>query len=163
MNHLLPRAFFQWCIQTPLAKAISQSMWGFAMLETVHIIGLTMLLGSIFVVNLTVLGVGMRRPAALLARELAPWGLGGFILMIASGVPMFMSAAMTYSGSVPFAIKMSLLVSAIAVQLSIHKIAGMYDGSAAGKLAACVSLLCWFGVAYAGRGIAFEVLFGTGA
>ena len=41
--------------------------------------------------------------------------------------------------------------------------AGMYDVSAAGKLAVCVSMLCWFSVAYAGRGIAFEVLFGMGA
>ena len=122
-----------------------------------------MLLGSIFVVNLAVLGFGMGRPAARLARDLAPWGLAGLVVMACSGVPMFMSAAVTYSGSVPFVIKMSLLLSAIALQLAIHRISGMYDGSAFGKLAACVSLACWFGVAYAGRGIAFEVLFGTGA
>jgi hypothetical protein len=161
MNLLLPQSFFQWCVNTPLARLISQSMWGFAVLETVHLIGLTLLLGSIFVVNLTVLGWGLRQPAARLVRQVAPWALGGFLLMVGSGVPMFLSAAVTYSGSIPFVIKMALLLSAMALQFAVH--AGRYAASAAGKLAACLALLCWFGVAYAGRGIAFEVLFGTGA
>ena len=162
MNHLLPASFFQWCVNTPLARLISQSMWGFAVLETFHIVGLVLLLGSIVVVDLTVLGFGMRQPAERLARQVAPWALGGFVLMISSGVPMFLSAAVTYSGSIPFVIKMALLVSGIGLQLAIHTVSSMQSGSAAGKFAACVSLICWFGVAYAGRGIAFEVLFGTG-
>lgn len=161
MNHLLPQSFFQWCVNTPLARLISQSMWGFAVLETFHLLGLTLVLGSIFVVNLTVLGLGMRQPAARLARQVAPWALGGFVLMIASGVPMFLSAAVTYSGSIPFVIKMALLLSAITLQIAIH--ARRYAVTAVGKVAAGLALLCWFGVAYAGRGIAFEVLFGTGA
>jgi hypothetical protein len=122
-----------------------------------------MLLGSVFVLNLSVLGFGMQRPAATLARELKPWGLAGFLLMAGSGVPMFMSAALTYSNSTPFVIKMALLIVAIVLQFTVHCVSGMYDSSVPGKLAACLSLLCWFGVAYAGRGIAFEVLFGTGA
>ncbi|HLK46780.1 MAG TPA: DUF6644 family protein [Bryobacteraceae bacterium] len=162
MNHLLPSWFFQWCVNTPLARLISQSMWGFAVLETFHIAGLVMVLGSILVVDLTVLGFGMRQPAERLARQVAPWGLAGLVVMIASGVPMFLSAAVTYSGSTPFAIKMTLLACGMGLQLGMHARSGMYAGSGAGKIAACLSLICWFGVAYAGRGIAFEVLFGTG-
>src|SRR5437879_6217134 len=87
MNHLLPHSFFQWCANTSIARAISGSMWGFAVLETVHILGLAVLLGCIFVVNLAVLGFGMGRPAARLARDLAPWALVGFLVMVCSGVP----------------------------------------------------------------------------
>ena len=162
MNHLLPQAFFDWCVNTPLARLISQSMWGFAVLETFHLVGLVMVLGSIFVVDLTVLGFGMRQPAGRLARQVAPWALAGLALMICSGVPMFLSAAVTYSGSIPFVIKMTLLVCGVALQIVMHARAGMYGGSSVGKIAAGLSLICWFGVAYAGRGIAFEVLFGTG-
>src|SRR5579871_2715055 len=118
--------------------------------------------GVILVVDLTVLGFGMRQPAERLARQVAPWGLAGLVVMIASGVPMFLSAAVTYSGSTPFAIKMTLLACGMGLQLGMHARSGMYAGSGAGKIAACLSLICWFGVAYAGRGIAFEVLFGTG-
>ncbi len=161
MHHVLPQAFFHWCVSTTLGRLIAKSTWGFAILETVHILGLTLLLGTVFVINVTVLGIGVRQSADKLARELAPWGLTGFAVMVLSGVPMFMSSAEGYSVSVPFAIKMTLLFSAIVLQIAIHKIPGMYDGRALGKLAACLSLLCWFGVGYAGRAIAFVNLFGS--
>ncbi len=140
---------------------VSTSMWGFAILETFHIIGLTIVLGTIFVINLTVLGVGTRQPADQLARELAPWTIAGLLVMMGSGVPMFMSSAVGYAGSVPFLIKMTLLTSAIILQVAIHRVPHMYDGTALGRLAACLSLVCWFGVAYAGRAISFEILFGA--
>ena len=140
---------------------VSKSLWGFAILETFHIIALTIVLGTIFVINLTVLGVGVRQPAAQLASELVPWTIGGLLVMIGSGVPMFMSSAVGYAGYVPFLIKMALLVSAIALQVAIHKVPRLYDGTAWGRLAACLSLVCWFGVAYAGRAISFEILFGA--
>jgi hypothetical protein len=159
--HLLPYSFFHWCVTTPLGRTVAKSTWDFAILETLHIIGLTLLLGTVFVVNLTVLGVGVRQGAGRVARELAPWGWAGFALMLLSGVPMFMSSAESYSVSVPFAVKMSLLASAILLQVAMHKLPGMYEGRALGKVAACLSLLCWFGVAYAGRAIAFVNLFGS--
>ena len=157
MNHILPPSFFHWCVTTPIALWVSKSLWGFAILETFHIIGLTILLGTIFVINLTVLGVGVRRPA----RELAPWTVAALLLMIGSGIPMFMSSAVGYGGSVPFLIKMTLLFSAIVLQVAMYKVPRLYEGTAWGKLAACLSLVCWFGVAYAGRAISFEILFGT--
>jgi len=163
VNHFLPAAFFRWCVTTPVAHLIKQSMWGFAVLETIHIIGLTLLLGSIFVVNLAVLGGGMRQPAERFAKEAARWGLAGFALMICSGVPMFISAATSYSASIPFLIKMMLLTASLLLQFALYKVPGMYNGSAGGKIAACLSLVCWFGVAYSGRAIAFEVLFGPGS
>jgi hypothetical protein len=159
MNHVFPAAFFQWCVGTSLARAIANSMWGFAVLETFHILGSVLLLGAIVVLNFRVLGFGVRQPAPKLAREVAPWGLAGLGVMVLSGIPMFMSAANTYSGSTPFALKMVFLLCALSLQLVIHKAPGMYAQTATGKIAACLSLLCWFGVAYSGRAIAFEVLF----
>ena len=158
MIRFLPAAFFKWCASTSLAQAIAKSMWGFAVIETIHIIGLAMLLGSIFVLNLRVLGYGVKQSASDLAKEVFWWAVAGFTLMIVTGTVMFMSAATTYMGSDPFAIKMGLLLLAIILQFVIHKSPGMYSGSTLAKIAAFVALLCWFGVAYAGRGIAFEVL-----
>ena len=161
MYHLFPYSFFHWCVTTRLGRLVAKSTWDFAILETVHIIGLTLLLGTVFVVNLTVLGVGVRQRAGRVARELALWGWVGFGLMLVSGVPMFMSSAEGYSVSVPFAIKMAFLASAILLQGAMHTIPGMYEGRVLGKIAACLSLVCWFGVAYAGRAIAFVNLFGS--
>jgi hypothetical protein len=161
MIRFLPLSFFRWCINTPIAQVIKNSKWGFAILETFHIVGFTILLGSILVTNLAVLGLGMRQPAERIAKEATRWGLAGFAIVLLSGIPMFMSAATTYSSSFPFLIKMSLLLASFVLQLALTRLPAMYNGSFAGKVAACVSIVCWMGVAYAGRAIAFEVLFGT--
>jgi hypothetical protein len=158
MIRFLPSSFFKWCAGLSVSQAISKSMWGFAVIETIHIIGLTMLLGSIFVLNLRVLGYGVKQPADKLAKEIFRVAIAGFAIIIVTGILMFMSAATTYMGSDPFAIKLGLLTLAIVMQFAMHKIPGMYAGGARGKVLAGLAMLCWFGVAYAGRGIAFEIL-----
>lgn len=71
---IFPAALFQWCESSLLGNAIKNSKWDFAILETVHIIGIAVLLGSTLVVNLRLLGFGMRRrSAAQLEEELGPW------------------------------------------------------------------------------------------
>jgi hypothetical protein len=159
MNLILPESFFRWCSSTWIGKYIAHSVWTMPILETFHIMGLVVLLGAAFVLNLTVLGVGIRVPGSTLARQLFPWALGGLLLAITTGIPMFLSAASLYGHSGPFAIKMALLISAIALQVSIHNVRGLY-GSTMGRAAACLSLICWFGIAYAGRAIAFSNLLG---
>ena len=104
------------------------------------------------------LGVGVQAPRDALAKQLLPWALAGLVINCATGIPMFMSAAPNYSTNTPFAIKMALLLAAVVVQLAIHKIPAVSGGSLAMKVAACVSLTCWFGIAYAGRAIAFTNL-----
>jgi hypothetical protein len=159
MYRILPHSFFEWCAATPIGKFIAASVWTMPILETFHIMGLVFLLGAAFTLNLTVLGVGVRVPNERLARQLFPWALGGLLIAIVTGIPMFMSAAPLYGNSGPFALKMSLLVSAIVLQITVHKVKGMY-GSTRGRIIACVTLVCWFGIAYAGRAIAFSNLLG---
>jgi len=110
-------------------------------------------------VALTVLGVGVRMPSDRLARQLLPWAASGLVIAVVTGIPMFMSAAPLYGNSGPFALKMTLLVSAIVLQTVIHTVRGMYS-SPPGRIIACVTLVFWFGIAYAGRAIAFSNLLG---
>ena len=159
MNLILPDAFFRWCSSTWVGMYIAHSVWTMPILETFHIMGLAVLLGAAFTLNLTVLGVGIRVPGSTLARQLFPWALGGLLVALTTGIPMFLSAASLYGHSGPFAIKMTLLVSAIVFQVSMHNVRGLYS-STAGRIAACISLVCWFGTAYAGRAIAFSNLLG---
>ena len=159
MYRILPQSFFEWCAATPIGKFIAASVWTMPILETFHIMGLALVLGAVFTLNLTVLGVGVRMPGERLARHLFPWALGGLLIAIVTGIPMFMSAAPLYGHSGPFAIKMSLLLSAIVLQTVIHRVHGMY-GSTGGRIIASITLVCWFGIAYAGRAIAFSNLLG---
>ena len=159
MYRVLPQSFFEWCAATPVGRFIAASVWSMPILETFHIMGLVLLLGAAFTLNLTVLGLGVRMPSERLARHLFPWALGGLVVAIVTGIPMFMSAAPLYGASGPFAIKMSLLISAIVLQTVNHKVRGMYE-STGGRIIACATLVCWFGIAYAGRAIAFSNLLG---
>jgi hypothetical protein len=155
------RPLFQWCDTTWISAAIRDSTWMFAVIEILHLLGLTLLLGSLVVLDLRLLGLGMRRqPVSRLADELGPWIRGGLAIMVVTGAPMFLSEAMKCYASPPFAIKMTLLSMAIISHLVIFREALRMDDSARppfwAKPAACISLALWFGVGLAGRAIGFQ-------
>jgi hypothetical protein len=157
--HFIPIAFFQWCEAVWPGKWIKDATWVFAITETIHIMVLAILLGTIFVVDLRLLGWGMkRRSAAQLATDLRPWTLVSVTLMILTGVPLFMSEAVRLCQSGPFFWKMIFLFLALVTHFTIFRTSTQADkpeGAGLGKLTACLSLFFWFGVAFAGRAIAF--------
>jgi hypothetical protein len=100
--HFVPMGFFQWC-EAVWPGRIREATWVFAVTETIHIMVLAVLLGTIFVVDLRLLGLGLkRRSAAQLAKDLMPWTLTSMVLMVLTGIPLFMSEAVRLADSVPF-------------------------------------------------------------
>jgi hypothetical protein len=158
-GRILPGWFFWQCENTLPGSWFKHAQWFFAVDETIHIMALGMLIGTLVIVDLRLLGLGMRRQSVQqLAGYLAPWTLLGVALMIITGVPLFMSEAVKLSRSSPFFYKMVFLICAVALHFTLHRkatAAGATQGSGLGKLAASLSLICWLGVALAGRAIAF--------
>jgi hypothetical protein len=156
---LLPLSFSQWCERSLLGHSVKYSRWEFAILETFHIIGITVLLGSTLVVDLRLLGFSMRQiSAAQLAREFAPWSWAALSFMFVTGIPMFLSEAVRMSLNSAFLFKMILLCLALLIHFTIRRRAtrpGAKENARFGKLAACLSLMSWLSVALAGRAIAF--------
>jgi hypothetical protein len=103
-SEFLPLAFFRWSENTFIGHFIKrQSMWGFAVTETIHIIALSILLGSTLVVDLRLLGRGMKRQSvAEISRLLNRWTWGSFAVMVITGIIMFDSEAIRMSMSDPF-------------------------------------------------------------
>jgi len=157
--HFIPFAFFKWCENELIGNWIKESTWVFAIVETIHIMALAMFLGTIFVIDLRLLGFGMRRQSpAQLAKDLTPWTLTGIFLMFITGIPLFLSEATRLSASAPFCYKMVFLTLALLIHFTIYRRAtqpGSLQHEGINKLAGCLSLICWFGVALAGRAIAF--------
>jgi hypothetical protein len=158
-GRIMPGWFFTMCEFNWPGSWFKHAQWFFAVDETIHIMALGMLIGTLLIVDLRLLGLGMRRQTVQeLVRDLAPWTLLGVALMIATGVPLFMSEAVKLSRSSPFFYKMVFLSCAITLHFTLHRKAtapSATPGSGLGKLAASLSLLCWLGVALAGRAIAF--------
>jgi hypothetical protein len=157
-------SFLQWLESSPLAIAISQSDWLFPCIESVHVLAITLVVGSITMVDLRLLDINLRdRDAGALMREVLPWTWGGFAVALTTGSLLFASNATHYWGTVPFRAKMGVLALAGINMLVFHATAYRSVGSwgaeprspAAAKLAGGISLCSWIGIVALGRWIGF--------
>jgi hypothetical protein len=147
--------FFQWLQYTPLAQTIRHSAALIALLEIVHLIGLALLLGTILMVDLSMLGLGIgRQPVSRIARELNSFTVTGLTIMLVSGPLILSSEALRCYKTPAFWVKMALLAITIAFHFTIHRRATMAEAHPNARIVAILSLVLWFGVALAGKGIA---------
>jgi len=150
---------FEWMESTPVAQAIRHSAKLIALLESIHLIGLTLLLGSILMVDLSLLGFGFgRSPASRIARELSGWTAAGLAIMLSSGPLILSSEAIRCYRTPAFWTKMALLAIALIFHFTIHaKVVSEEPPAQQGLSArwtACLSLGLWTSVALAGKAIA---------
>lgn len=153
----------KWLQGLPLAHAVAQGPWIFPAVETVHVIAIAMVVGSIAVVDLRLLGVSWKtRPVTEVAEEVLPWTWGAFAVAAIAGALMFISAASKYVADLPFQLKMLLLVAAGANMAVFHVMTyrdvevwnhGRTPPGA--KLAAGLSLAFWIAIVTCGRMVSF--------
>jgi hypothetical protein len=152
-------ALFKWFDATPISVAIRNSTYIFPVVEVFHLFGLTLLLGTVTVMCLRILGFGMRRQSASeVAAQLMPWSVGAALLTIVSGILLFLSEAMKCYGNEAFPYKMWFLLGGIILYFLTQKRmtrSGPQQSSVTMKLIAILMMVLWFGVAIAGRAIAF--------
>jgi hypothetical protein len=137
-----------------VAAAVHGSRWlGPAALAT-HLTGVTVLLGSIAVVDLRLLGLWRRIPVRRLTARLLPWTAASFLLIVPAGLLMFLAHADTLIGSGVFALKMGFIlaagVNAAVFHTGAYRSAGGWDVERmpppAAKLAGGLSLALWLSV-----------------
>jgi hypothetical protein len=149
---------FEWLQQTYLGETIRHSAAIIATLEIAHLIGLTLLLGAIVMVDLALLGHGIAGyPVSRIARQLNRWTVAGLAVMFASGPFLLISEAERCYKTPMFWIKMALLAMALVFHFTVHRRVTLaeppVEGRAA-KLTGALSLTLWFAVALAAKGIA---------
>ena len=153
---LLP--FFQWCDATFIGEWIRSKTWVFPVIETIHILAMTVLYGSLILINLRLMNIGMRKqPVSLLSRSLKPYVQSGIWIMLASGAMLFLSEAMKAYSNDGFHLKMMFLGSALLFQYTLWPMVTKRDSVplALGWATAMLSLILWFGVGVGGRAIGF--------
>jgi len=153
--------FFQWCYDTPIGETIRNSSWLFPVIEAIHLLGLALVAGSVLLVELRLLGVGLnRQPVSVLAANTQPYLIAGICLMFATGIPLFLSESMKAYYSFAFWIKMAclflVLLYTFTLRRRLTRTTTPTDRPALGRLMAIVSLTLWFGVAWGGRWIGFS-------
>jgi len=138
-----------------VAEFVRTSPWAYPSLEVVHLVGLGLVLGTLWLVELRLLGIGRRLDVGALAATALPWNLVGFALSVASGLLLFASRAGELIANRAFLVKMGLIALA-GINAALLHTRGPLDPQRAGtRLQAAASLLLWIGVIACGRLIAY--------
>jgi len=148
---------FEWFEATWPATVVRESLWLFPVIESVHLLALALLGGSILVVDLRLLGLGLTgKPIPEVARSASPWLRLAVGVMLGTGVLMFLSEAIKCYYSPPFWYKMSFLAAALLFTFGVRaRLTRTDPGTLQSRLTAVISMGLWFGVGFAGRWIAF--------
>jgi len=127
----------------------------------VHLLALAVIGGAVLMLDLRLLGLGLRdQPIARVARDAFPWFVGSLIVMLVTGIGLFMSEAIKCYYSTPFWVKMASLLLAMIFAFTVRrKVALAGEGHVRPiwlKVVAVVSLVLWFAVGASGRWIGFS-------
>ncbi len=152
---LLP--FFEWCENTVVGSAIRDSLWAFPVIEAVHLVGLCLLGGALLIVDLRLLGVGLTgRSISELSAQARPWLVGAVTLMVATGIPLFLSEAVKCYYNTSFWVKITTLPVALVFTFALRDRwarSPELDTSLRSRLIGAGSIALWLTVAAAGRWI----------
>ncbi|MGA9883961.1 MAG: DUF6644 family protein [Candidatus Acidiferrales bacterium] len=156
--------FCSWLENTKMASAIRTSTWLFPTIESIHVLAITFVVGTVAMFDLRLLGVASRdRGVTEMHREILPWTWASFACAVIAGSLMFSSDATKYYEDGPFRWKMMTLLL-VGLNTAIFEF-GAFRGVArwdrgektpwAAKLAGGASLVLWILVVGFGRWIGF--------
>jgi hypothetical protein len=152
----------QWIYDWPASTFLRESDNAFPVIETAHVLSVSLIAGSIAALDLRLMGAIFRdEPVERIAATLLPWTWYGFVLMVLTGLPLFASEAVKLYPNPAFRLKLALLtlagLNALLFHLTTYRSvrswgAGPVPSSARGF--GVISLLLWSGVIVSGRLIA---------
>ena len=149
---------------TRFATTIRDSIWMFPIIESIHVISFTLVVGTIAIIDLRLLGLAStQRSFQRMSSEILKWTWAAFIVTVATGLTMFTTNAQIYYHNPFFRTKMVLLVLAgvnmavfeLTAGRTIHNWDKAPSAPRAGKAVAVLSLALWIGIIFMGRIIGF--------
>ena len=158
--------FLQWLHDTQFSTTLRESLWDEPIIESIHVLTLTLFIGFAVLLDMRLLGLAMRRRrVSEVLGQLNPWLFVGFTIMIVTGVLLFISDPVSFYSTTFFKVKMILLVLAglnVAIfNWSVGRRIPEWDldpeTPRGAKVAAIVSLVLWVLIVAAGRAIAYAL------
>lgn len=136
---------------------LNNNEWSFPMVECFHILGFALSIGTVAIVDLRLLGLGMLhlKPSQLL-KDTRMWTMWGLALMLITGPMIFFSDPNMYLQNQSFRFKITMLVLAIIYNYTVHsRVAKADNTGGVGKLVGGLSMALWLSVVAGGIFIAF--------
>jgi hypothetical protein len=154
----------QWLYDSPLGTSIRESDLAFDLIETAHVLGITLLAGTVAILDLRLLGLVLKKDEVSdVAGQVLPLTLAGFALMAVSGILLFWSEASKMYFNPAFRVKLVLMglagLNPLLFHNSIYRSVALWDLSpstpARARFAGALSLVLWTGIIVSGRAIAY--------
>ena len=147
---------------TKWATPFMTSKWGWPFCETVHFLGLSLLIGTIGMFDLRLLGMGKRVPIHALHR-LVPWGVAGYVMALMTGIMFLATEPDQYIFNSAFHWKVLFMAAAglnmatfyLLVFRRVRSVQSGGDAELPAKVIAALSLFLWIGVIVFGRMLTF--------
>lgn len=157
--------FFQWLRDTEIADAIRTSTFLFPTIESVHVLAISLVVGSIVIFDLRLLGLAWNsRPVSQIVSEIIPLTWIFFGVAAITGSLLFVSNAVGYANNIYFIVKMASLVLAFVNQLFFHVVTerniAVWDSlkpPTSARAAGAISLVLWITIIACGRWIGFTI------
>jgi hypothetical protein len=156
--------FCQFLYDSNFGTYIRESDYAFSVVESIHVLSITLLVGTISMLDLRMLGLTLTSiPVTKVARDVLPLTWCGFGVSFLSGFILFWSEAAKNYGNPAFRIKLALLLlvglNPLIFHTTIYRRVHEWERLAASpwpaRTAAAVSLTLWSGIIIAGRAIAY--------
>jgi len=160
--------FAEWLAQTQASLAIQTHLWVIPAVQSVHIVAIGIVVGSVLMIDLRIFGLsGRDQSLEQTVQRFSPWLWGALGVLLITGVVMVTGEPVRELMSLSFWLKMSMLavgiILAVTFQSSLKRNAIRWENSAGfgGKLLAIMTLFVWFSIIVLGRLIAYDHVWGT--
>ncbi len=159
-------SFLAWLHDTSFSAMMRDSVWAEPIVETIHVLTLTVFLGFVLLLDLRLLNLAMRRwRVSEMFEQLNPGLFGGFAVMVVTGLLLFSGDPVSFFSTLFFKVKMIMLVVAglnvLLFNFTLGRRLDEWDAAPStpwgAKAAGIVSLVLWVAIVAAGRGIAYTL------
>ncbi|WP_434563457.1 hypothetical protein J3P95_12255 [Pseudomonas sp. Z5-35] len=158
-----PRGWMDQLGDSSLALAMRSELWLYPLVEVVHIIGFSLLVGAVVMFDLRLLGLSKDIAVSALARHLLTWAVAALVLIVPAGLMMFSAHPHDFAGNSVFLLKLCLIAAAGINALLFH--IGAYRSveqwntgrttPSLAKAQALLSIVLWIAVIFCGRLLAY--------
>ncbi len=158
--------WLQWLHDTSFSAMMRDSVWAEPIVETIHVLTLTVFLGFVLLLDLRLLDLAMRRRRlSEMFEQLNPGLFGGFAVMVVTGLLLFSGDPVAFYSTLFFKLKMIMLgvagINVLVFNFTVGRRLDEWDSLPrtpwGAKAAGIVSLVLWVAIVAAGRGIAYAL------
>ena len=161
------RSVFEWLEAMPMSTALRESIYGYPILLTSHVVSMCVIAGLLVMMDLRLTGMGnLHTPVSHIQNRLFKWQMVGLAMSVVSGGLLFYGQPMRFYGNFWFWMKNLLLLAALANAMYFHRTVyrsvDKWDNDPVppvpARVAGALGLVLWAAVIVTGRMIAYSGL-----